>query len=213
VGGGEGGGEGGVGGGGGGGGVGGGGGAQGDVRIDSYDDRATVEGSKMNLQQITLQPKIGSGEVAGPRVMTPRSEEQTVARQSAGTCVKSPSASAPGVDSLSSLSIPSTTKAPGVGGSTPSFCAAEIAAMRMEIEAAGLDELTEYERLQEERFQIARESMMRAIRMEAERKSEARARAAKLETDIECLRINRDVWRFIAVLPWIIFPVMWVVTR
>jgi hypothetical protein len=105
----------------------------------------------------------------------------------------------------------------GAGGSAPSFSAVlsplDVLDMRLEIEAAGLDELTEYERLQEERFQIARESMMRAIRMEAERKSEARARAAKLETDIECLRINRDVWRFIAVLPWIIFPVMWVVTR
>lgn len=58
-----------------------------------------------------------------------------------------------------------------------------------------------------------RATTMRLVRMEAERTKEARKRAAKLETDVECLRISRGVWRFIAVLPWIIFPVMWVVTR
>lgn len=169
----------------------------------------------MSLQRNPIHNRVGSGEVAGEQVMTANHEEQTVARQSAGTCVKSPSASAPGVDSLSSLSIPSTTKAPGVGGSTPSFCAAEIAAMRMEIEAAGKerDAVQLHDWMQEERIKAVRESMMRAVRLEAERKNEARERAEKLETDVECERIRAERWRFIAVLPWIIFPALWVVLR
>lgn len=52
----------------------------------------------MSLQKITQPTKRGSGEVAGEQVMTAKPEEQTDARQSAGTVVKSPSASALGLE-------------------------------------------------------------------------------------------------------------------
>lgn len=58
-----------------------------------------------------------------------------------------------------------------------------------------------------------RKTTMRLVRMEAEQKNEARRRAAKLETDVQCLHVKVSVWRFLAIMPWIIFPVLWVVTR
>ncbi len=115
------------------------------------------------------------------------------------------------------MNFPSPRTAAGVDGSTPTFSLTlsprEILDMRLEIEAAGMNALEQYEALQEERFQQARQSMMRAIRMEAARKNEARACADKLATDLESQRIRTSTYKFIALLGWIIFPVMWVVTR
>mgnify|MGYP000892667856 CR=1 FL=1 len=114
------------------------------------------------------------------------------------------------------MSLPRTMPtSPGAGDSAPSFSEADAFVLRMEIEAAGRerDVMRDYERLQEERIAAVRESAMRALRMEAERKNEARQRAAKLETDVACLQVEVSVWRFIAVMPWIIFPALWLVTR
>lgn len=105
----------------------------------------------------------------------------------------------------------------GADEHAPSFSAVlsprEVLDMRLEIEAAGMNALEQYETLQEERFQEARQSMMRAIRMEAARKNEARACADKLAADLESQRIRTSTYKFIALLGWIIFPVLWVVTR
>lgn len=73
----------------------------------------------------------GSGEVAGKQVATAKPEEQTVARQSAGTHVKSPSASASGF-----TTFPLTTA--GADGHAPSFSATisplEVALLSAEAE-------------------------------------------------------------------------------
>lgn len=52
----------------------------------------------MSLQRNPINNRVGSGEVAVSQVMTAKPEEQTDARQSAGTVVKSPSASALGLE-------------------------------------------------------------------------------------------------------------------
>ncbi len=114
------------------------------------------------------------------------------------------------------VNLPKTMPtSPGADEYAPSFSLSprDVLDMRLEIEAAGVGALEDYERLQEERFRLARESMMRAIRMEAKRKNEARACAEKLATDLECERVRTSVYKFLALMGWIIFPVMWVVTR
>ncbi len=164
----------------------------------------------MSLQRNPTNNRVGSGAVSG---------QQSIAVGSGGTDggsaerrndVKSPSASAHGF-----ASFPSPRTHSGAGGSAPSFSESDAFVLRMEIEAAGRerDVMLDYERLQEERIAAVRESSGCALRMEAERKNEARQRAAKLETDVACLQVEVSVWRFIAVMPWIIFPAMWVVLR
>lgn len=128
----------------------------------------------MSLQRITQQPKTGSGVVSDEQAIAASLAEQTVARQSAGTVVKSPSASAHGSERVY---VPS------------------------------------YSRKLANRFRLARESMMRTIRMEAERKNEQRACADKLATDLRVARVWEKRYKYLALMGWIIVPVMWVVTR
>ena len=104
----------------------------------------------------------------------------------------------------------------------PTLSPRDVLDMRLEIEAAGVGALDDYEQLQEERFRLAlqeerfrlaRESMMRAIRMECERKQEARDCADKLATDLQCERSRNRRYKMLALVPWIIFPALWVVLR
>lgn len=95
----------------------------------------------------------------------------------------------------------------------PTLSPRDVLDMRLEIEAAGVGALDDYEQLQEERFRLARESMMRAIRMECERKQEARDCADKLATDLQCERSRNRRYKMLALVPWIIFSALWVVPR
>ena len=145
----------------------------------------------MSLQRITLQPTIGSGAVAGEHVMSADPTEQTVARQSAGTCVKSPSASAPGVDSLS---IPSTTKAMGVGGTTPSF-SREFESLRV---------ATEIERIEAALSKEKAEIQLGVIRRECQRANKAEKREA---------RLRKALWAAATLAAFETMALLWVVLR
>lgn len=129
----------------------------------------------------------GSGEFAGDQVMTGQPEEQTEARQSAGTIpVKSPSASAHGSGSSFAKDALS-----GVGQPAPTFFGGltenEVLRLREEIRTAGLGGAAMARWTPEERIQEMRGNFERLLRREHERANWAEGELQKAKRTIEKL--------------------------
>lgn len=92
-----------------------------------------------------------------------------------------------------------------------------IALLRLGLEAAEVehDAMARYERLQEARIQAVRETGMRALRVEVQRKQDAEKRAAFLEEQLreEYLKPRRS-WVYSAVACFAFWGfVFWMVTK